>query len=51
MACPDGAITFVNNRPTWTAERCQMCLRCLHHCPKSGLTYDGIPRGQYLHGK
>lgn len=32
--CPVGAIEMRDGLPAWTAERCAMCLGCLHRCPK-----------------
>ena len=27
------------NKPVWVKERCAMCLRCLHRCPKFAIQY------------
>ena len=27
------------NKPVWGKERCAMCLRCLHRCPKFAIQY------------
>lgn len=31
--CPDSSIIIENGRPVWVEEVCQMCLRCINHCP------------------
>ena len=39
--------------PVWTAERCALCLGCLHRCPKFAIHYNNKTQahGQYLHSK
>ena len=39
--------------PVWTAERCALCLGCLHRCPKFVINYNNKTQshGQYLHSK
>ncbi len=39
--------------PVWTAERCALCLGCLHRCPKFAINYNNKTQshGQYQHGK
>lgn len=32
--CPVKAIEMQNQKPVWVKEKCEMCLGCLHHCPK-----------------
>lgn len=32
--CPVHAIELKDKKPVWTIVRCEMCLSCLHHCPK-----------------
>lgn len=32
--CPVKAIEIQNKHPVWVKEQCEMCLCCLHHCPK-----------------
>ncbi len=43
----------LGKRPVWTAERCALCLGCLHRCPKFAINYDNKTQshGQYLHSK
>ncbi len=49
--CPVQAIEIVDGRATWTKERCALCLRCLHHCPKFAIQYGKkmktLEHGQY----
>lgn len=47
--CPVHAIQMEDKRPVWTAERCAMCLSCLHHCPKFAIQYGNHTKahGQY----
>ncbi|MGI6230250.1 MAG: EFR1 family ferrodoxin [Tractidigestivibacter sp.] len=49
--CPIHAIEMRDDRPVWTKEKCAMCLRCLHNCPKFAIQYDDKTRdhGQYTH--
>ncbi|WP_433569110.1 EFR1 family ferrodoxin [Tractidigestivibacter sp.] len=49
--CPVQAIEMRDDRPVWVKERCVMCLRCLHSCPKFAIQYDKKTRshGQYTH--
>lgn len=39
--------------PVWTAERCAICLGCLHRCPKFAIQYNNKTQnhGQYQHSK
>ena len=39
--------------PVWTAERCALCLGCLHRCPKFAIHYNNKTQahGQYQHSK
>ena len=32
--CPVKAIEIVEKKPVWVKDKCEMCLNCLHHCPK-----------------
>lgn len=32
--CPVKAIEIQNKKPVWVKDQCEMCLCCLHHCPK-----------------
>lgn len=48
--CPVGAIQMENNRPVWKLEECEMCLGCLHRCPKFAISYGNgktSRHGQY----
>ena len=49
--CPMEAIYISDSRPTWTKDRCTMCLRCLHSCPRFAIQYGRNTKkhGQYLH--
>lgn len=37
--CPVGAICMEDGHPVWTADTCEMCLGCLHRCPKHAIRY------------
>ena len=41
----------LGKNPVWTAERCALCLGCLHRCPKFAISYNNKTQthGQYLH--
>ncbi len=43
--CPVGAIEMRDNRPSWTKERCAICLGCLHRCPAFAIQYGKNTRG------
>lgn len=48
--CPVGAIRMENDRPVWELEECEMCLGCLHRCPKFAISYGNgktSRHGQY----
>lgn len=47
--CPSQSITIINKQPVWIKQECNMCLSCLHHCPKFAIQYDNktIDHGQY----
>lgn len=47
--CPVSAIRMENDRPVWAAPRCEICLGCLHHCPKFAISYGSKTgaHGQY----
>lgn len=49
--CPDKAIVMKDGKPSWQLEKCEVCLRCLHHCPKFSIQYGKNTRkhGQYTH--
>ena len=48
--CPVKAIDMQGGKPTWTKEKCAMCLGCLHRCPKFAIQYRNRTKkhGQYL---
>ncbi len=35
--CPAGCIHLENQRAVHTMENCQMCMACIHHCPKKAI--------------
>ena len=37
--CPAGAIQMKDGYPVWKPEECEMCLGCLHRCPKFAISY------------
>ena len=43
----------LGKNPVWTAERCALCLGCLHRCPKFAINYNNKTQshGQYQHSK
>jgi formate hydrogenlyase subunit 6/NADH:ubiquinone oxidoreductase subunit I len=43
----------LGKNPIWTAERCALCLGCLHRCPKFAINYNNKTQshGQYQHSK
>lgn len=47
--CPIGAIEMKEKRPVWKEKECEMCLGCLHRCPKFAISYKGKTQkhGQY----
>ncbi len=36
--CPAGCIKIEKQRAIHTGENCQMCMACIHHCPKKAIT-------------
>ena len=48
--CPVQAIEIEDKKPVWKKDKCALCLRCLHHCPKFAIQYGGgktKEHGQY----
>ena len=48
--CPVGAIQMKEGCPVWKSEECEMCLGCLHRCPKFAISYgnkETNKHGQY----
>ena len=47
--CPARAIEMQNGRPVWVREKCELCLGCLHRCPKFAVQYGNNTEkhGQY----
>ena len=37
--CIHSIIKIEKGKPTWTQEQCELCLKCLHACPKQALQY------------
>lgn len=35
--CPFGIIEMADGRPKWQGNRCQMCMKCVMHCPTRAL--------------
>lgn len=50
VKCPCGAIEVKNGKPVWKSEKCILCLRCLHNCPKAAIEYKKKTKkhGQYI---
>lgn len=50
---PKNEVNKTGKLPVWTAERCAICLGCLHRCPKFAINYNNKTQnhGQYLHSK
>ncbi len=48
--CPLGAITLKDGKPTWTKDKCAICLRCLHQCPQFAIQYGHFTKkhGQFV---
>ena len=50
--CPVSAIEIKDGKAFWVKEQCELCFRCLHHCPKFSIQYgNGATKkhGQYVH--
>lgn len=49
--CPDKAIDMVGGKPTWSKPQCELCLSCLHHCPRQALQYGKktAKRSRYIY--
>ncbi|MBR4580317.1 MAG: EFR1 family ferrodoxin [Lachnospiraceae bacterium] len=50
--CPASAIEMKDGKPVWVKDHCELCFRCLHHCPKFAIQYgNGATKkhGQYVH--
>lgn len=47
--CPVSAIKIKDGKPQWVADKCVMCLGCLHRCPKFSIQYGKKTKkhGQY----
>ena len=48
--CPVGAIIMEDDYPVWKDEEWEMCLGCLHRCPKFAISYGSgrsNKHGQY----
>ena len=51
--CPAQSIEMCDGLPQWTQPHCELCLGCLHRCPKFAIQYGKNTRkhGQYLYAK
>lgn len=49
--CPDGIIKLKDGRPTWNSAQCDLCLSCIHRCPRAAIQYGKVTVGRtrYLH--
>lgn len=48
--CPVEAIQMEEGYPVWKSEECEMCLGCLHRCPKFAIIYGNdktVRHGRY----
>lgn len=47
--CPVGAIEMCGGRPVWVRQKCEICLGCLHGCPRFAISYGArtAAHGQY----
>lgn len=45
--CPVLAIQLVNKKPVWQLNECEMCLGCLHRCPKYAISYGNGKTNQH----
>lgn len=50
VKCPCRAIEVKNGKPVWKSEKCILCLRCLHNCPRNAISYKKKTKkhGQYI---
>lgn len=47
--CPDNAIAMKEGTPVFVAAECDLCLGCLHRCPKAAIRYKTKNRhGQFV---
>ena len=37
--CPRSVIKINDGKPTWEKPQCEICLACLHRCPKTSINY------------
>ena len=37
--CPRSVIKINDGKPTWKKTQCEICLACLHRCPKAAINY------------
>lgn len=49
VKCPSRAIKIKDGKPVWKSEKCNLCLRCLHNCPRKAIEYKKKTKkhGQY----
>lgn len=50
--CIRGVISIVDKKPVWKEEQCELCLKCLHQCPKEAIEYGNNTKnkGRYKKG-
>jgi Fe-S-cluster-containing hydrogenase component 2 len=48
--CPLKAIRIENEKPVWQSPQCELCLGCLHRCPKQAINFGGqtAKNGRYV---
>lgn len=46
--CPVGAIQMEEGCPVWKSVECEMCLGCLHRCPKFAIIYGNGKTAKHL---
>lgn len=48
--CPMEIIEITDDGPVWNAERCVMCLGCMHNCPQTAISRGGKTKkyGRYV---
>lgn len=48
--CPRKAIRIENEKPVWQCTQCELCLGCLHRCPKQAINFgrQTVKSGRYV---
>jgi flavodoxin/NAD-dependent dihydropyrimidine dehydrogenase PreA subunit len=51
--CPRNIIRMVDGKPVWEKPQCEVCLACLHRCPKSAINYGKktAKNGRFLNNR